>query len=116
MFGRKNIEDQTMLPSVKLGPLGSIVISQEIEYRPCYVNGRKALFHRWVNTANPTAPKGVDPDDERVRFFQHRSTTALVEYEDGIVARVWPQELRFADSDKRFREHEWPPVEKTEGR
>ena len=87
--------------------------SQEVEYRPCYVNGRKALFHRWVNTANPTAPKGVDPTDEKTRFFQHRSTTALVEYADGTLARVWPQDIRFADGG-RFDKCEWLSLERLE--
>lgn len=86
---------------------------QEIEYRPCYVNGRRALFHRWVNTANPTAPKGVDPNDEKVRFFQHRSTTGLAEYADGTLARVWPQDIRFADGG-RFKECEWLSTEQLE--
>lgn len=87
--------------------------SQEIEYRPCYVNGRQALFHRWVNTANPALPKGVDANDEKARFFQHRSTAGLVEFEDGIVARVWPQEIRFADGG-HFDKCEWLPIEKLE--
>lgn len=83
----------------------------ENEYRPCYVNGRRALFHRWVNTANPALPKGVDADDDKARFFQHRSTTALVEYADGTLARVWPQDVRFADGGY-FNKWEWLPVEK----
>ena len=86
---------------------------RENEYRPCYVNGRKALFHRWVNTANPALPKGVDPNEEKAKFFQHRSTTGLVEYEDGTLARVWPQEIRFADGGY-FSEYEWIPIEKME--
>jgi hypothetical protein len=96
-------------PVVNIAPTPSLIISQEIEYRPCYVNGRRALFHRWVNTANPVLPKGVSPDDERAKFFQHRSTTGLVEYADGTVERVWPQEIRFADSAGRFREYAWDP-------
>lgn len=87
--------------------------SVEIEHRPCYVNGRKALFHRWVNTANPTLPKGMDPKDERAKFFQHRSTTGLVEFENGVVVRAWPQEIRFADGG-RFDKYEWLPVEQLE--
>lgn len=86
----------------------SVVIrSQESEYRPCYANGRKALFHRWVNTANPALPKGVDAKDEKARFFQHRSTHGLVEFENGTVARVWPQDIRFVDGGY-FAEFEWP--------
>lgn len=109
MFNKKRNPDQfsipERMPSVNIAP--GIVISQETEYRPCYVNGRRALFHRWVNTANPVLPKGVSHDNEKARFFQHRSTTGLVEYADGTLARVWPQEIRFADSADRFREYEW---------
>ena len=61
MFNKKRNPDQFSIPermtSVNIAP--GIVISQETEYRPCYVNGRRALFHRWVNTANPVLPKGV---------------------------------------------------------
>lgn len=85
--------------------------AQEAEYRPCYVNGRRALFHRWVNTANPSLPRGVEATDEKARYFQHRSTHALVEYEDGFMARVWPQDIRFVDGG-RFDEFEWLPDEK----
>lgn len=96
-------------PVVNIAHTPSLIITQEIDYRPCYVNGRRALFHRWVNTANPVLPKGVSPDDERAKFFQHRSTTGLVEYEDGTLARVWPQEIRFTDSAGRFRDYAWEP-------
>lgn len=107
MIGNKNIKE--LIQAIK--NLGFQV--QEIEYRPCYVNGRKALFHRWVNTANPAAPKGIDHNDERVKFFQHRSTSGLVEYADGTLARVWPQEIRFADGG-RFDKCEWLPIEQLE--
>lgn len=86
---------------------------QDNEYRPCYVNGRKALFHRWMNTANPALPKGVDANDEKARFFQHRSTAGLVEFEDGIVTRAWPQDIRFADGG-HFDKCEWLTIEELE--
>lgn len=102
---------ETLLaPGTYIPPVRPVIISSENEYRPCYVNGRRALFHRWVNTANPVLPKGVSPDDERAKFFQHRSTTGLVEYADGTMERVWPQDIRFADSAGLFREHAWDPV------
>ena len=101
MLTKKNIEELTKA-------LKSVAIrSQESEYRPCYANGRKALFHRWVNTANHTLPKGAETNSEKARFFQHRSTTALVEYADGTVDRVWPQDVRFVDGGY-FAEFEWP--------
>lgn len=48
-------------------------------YRPCFVDGRKALFHRW------TAYNVID--------------YAIVEYEDGTVDIVHPQSIRFVPLD-----------------
>jgi hypothetical protein len=84
----------------------SITISQEIDYRPCYVDGRRALFHRWVNTAKPMLPKGQEPG-ENARYFQFRNTHGLVEYEDGTMETVWPQAIKFADNG-HFKDYAWP--------
>lgn len=48
---------------------------QNAMYRPCFVDGKKALFHRW------TAYNVID--------------YAIVEYEDGTVDIVHPQSIRF---------------------
>lgn len=87
-------------------------IMQETEYRPVWVQGRKGLFHRWINTAKPTTPRGQEPD-ESTRYFQYRATKALVEFENGAVETVWPQDLVFADSG-RFRDYAWLPMEQQE--
>ena len=109
MLRKQKKKHEKLIAAIK----GIALPSVEIEYRPCYVNGRKALFHRWVNTANPALPRNTDPNNEKAKFFQHRSTTGLVEYADGTLARVWPQEIRFADGG-RFKECEWLPVEQLE--
>lgn len=82
-----------------------IQIVRENEYRPCWVYGKKALFHRWANDARPTLPGGQKPS-ENARFYQFRSSKAIVEFEDGTVARVWPNEVKFADNDF-FKQFEW---------
>lgn len=43
------------------------------DLRPCWVNGKKALFHSWGQPQ------------------------AIVEYEDGTVGLVMPCEVKFAD-------------------
>jgi hypothetical protein len=87
--------------------------SLDAKNRPCYVNDRRAVFHRWINSAHPVLPRGIDANNEKVRFFQFRSTHGLVEYEDGTLARVWPQEIRFADGGF-FEDYSWIPVEQLE--
>ena len=97
-----------------LSPVVRTVYAEETQQRPCYVKGRKAIFHRWANTANPCLPKGVEPEDEKARYFQYRSVQAIVEYMDGSVERVWPQDIEFADGG-RFDEMTWLPRTKAEG-
>ena len=67
-----------------------------VELRPCIVGGRRAIFHRWVNSAHPVPPRGMEIN-ESTRYFQFRRTEALVEYEDGTVDRVYHTEVKFVD-------------------
>lgn len=67
-----------------------------VELRPCLVGGRRAIFHRWINTAHPVPPRGSEIT-ESTRYFQYRRTEAIVEYEDGTVDRVYPTEIKFVD-------------------
>lgn len=82
--------------------------------RPCWVRGRKALFHGWANTAHPVPPRNIPAEliDEKTRFFQFRRTDGLVEFEDGTVARVYASDIQFADGGG-FEKFEWQPM--TEG-
>lgn len=68
--------------------------------RPCYIDNRKAIFHRWVETSFPK-DKGF--------ILQ---TLALVEYEDGHVAQIQPKKVIFADGGS-FDEFDWK-AKKTE--
>jgi len=79
--------------------------------RPCWVHGKKAFFHRWASSARPILPRGVEPD-ENAQHYQLSLTHAIVEYEDGSVERVWPQDVKFADGGG-FEEYAWLPM--TEG-
>ena len=58
------------------------------ETRPCYVDGRKAIWHQWVDV----------PADGCV--------LALVEYENGTVEEVGIRYFKFADHGA-FRETAW---------
>ena len=81
----------------RLVPMG------EHQNRPCEVDGRPALFHRWVEdfpdlmriNAYATPEKQA-----RVMGYSYSSdgftqTVALVEYQDGTVAMVDPLHIRF---------------------
>lgn len=59
------------------------IVIKEIDYRPCYVNGKKALFHKYIETTN---------------IVLNKVTQAIVEYEDGQVGIVLPASIKFCDN------------------
>ena len=63
------------------------------EYRPCYVDGKKALFHRWTDVPflSPSKVCWGLSEDEATDYH----ALAIVEYEDGTVYRVFPEQVRF---------------------
>ena len=60
---------------------GNITISQE--YRPCIVKEKRALFHGWVHTKN---------------LLGQEFEVGIVEYENGQVEEVTPNNKKFCDS------------------
>lgn len=67
-------------------------------YRPCIVKGNKGLFHKWVEHSE------IIPPSIRVGGHnggQLRYTTALVEFEDGRVREVSPEDIKFDDNKIR---------------
>lgn len=62
------------------------------EYRPCFVEGKKALFHRWTEKKEIAAPslmRGGHSGGQLQQAF------GIVEYEDGSVAEVYPHKIKF---------------------
>lgn len=60
----------------------SIEIKQEL--RPCFVNDRKALFHKWVHNKD-------------MINIQQEYEMGIVEYEDGHIDTVYPKQIKFCD-------------------
>ena len=67
---------------------------QNTMYRPCFVDGKKALFHRW------TAYNVID--------------YAIVEYENGTVDIVHPQSIKFVPG--KFNEYNFTEEKQWEKR
>lgn len=100
---------------------GTITISTG-EYRPCIVDGSKALFHRWVNKEflilkfdtmlkkefieqyrkvfedSKIVPSGAKTEKQM-------SVLGLVEFEDGTIKEVIPTSVKFLDSGNLFYEN-----------
>ena len=62
--------------------------------RPCIVEGKNALFHRWIERARIVEPS---PCIGGHNGGVIKWTAAIVEYEDGQVAEVLPSDIRFLD-------------------
>lgn len=75
------------------------------EYRPCWVYGKRALFHRWADSARPAYPRKSDESKDG-KTCQLWCVHAIVEFEDGTVQRVWPSDVKFADGGQ-FDEKLW---------
>ncbi|MBQ8574813.1 MAG: hypothetical protein IJ447_02050 [Clostridia bacterium] len=84
------------------------------EMRPCYVNGERAIFHKWIKNINLKLNCSRILSREKIRelinileeygFIQGdcepviiEETLAIIEYVDGRVRMVKPHEVRFAD-------------------
>lgn len=65
------------------------------EYRPCIVDGKKALFHRWTDFANVV---GESPLRGGHSAGQIHRVYGIVEFEDGTVKEVEPYTIKFTDS------------------
>lgn len=84
-------------------------IKVSLERRPCMVNGRRAFFHRWADSARPVTPRGMEEDETGPRY-QLYSVHGIVEFADGTVQRVWPSDIRFIDGGD-FAAYVWPEME-----
>lgn len=112
LFDRRKKDEPSQTPAQQ-PTIVQVVTPQEFDrLRPCYARGRKAIFHRWVNSAHPVLPRGEEPS-ESSRYYQFRRTEALVEYEDGTMGRIFPSNLQFVDGGD-FDKFDWPAMDKPE--
>lgn len=65
------------------------------EYRPCLVNGRKALFHRLADRVAVIGESALRGGHAAGQVW---NVVAIVEYEDGTMHECYPYEMRFLDS------------------
>lgn len=80
---------------------GTITISNS-EYRPCAVDGKKALFHKWEDRCEVAPPSAMMDGHNGGEL---RATFAIVEYEDGSVSETYPHKIKFLDSKSLFSQY-----------
>lgn len=106
-----------------MADLGLTMKVKSAEYRPCTVDGIKALFHRWVESEKvileTKCMMTVEAKKEIVSNFMENNFVddpyagirtvktfyGLVEYEDGTVEKVDPEKIIFKDSETKFKEN-----------
>ena len=99
-----------------MGALDGTITMTTAEYRPCYVDGIKALFHRWAEKETPLFKiqneVGITQNEfeKKLKYLMNigvtptkcdvhmrKQTVAIVEYDSGSVAEVEPHRIVFAD-------------------
>ena len=105
LFNRKKKDTADQAAVTRNTTVYMTLPEQQDRLRPCYARGRRAIFHRWVNSAHPVLPRGEEPA-EGSRYYQFRRTEALVEYEDGTISRIFPSNIQFADGGD-FDKFDW---------
>ena len=88
------------------------------KYRPCVVDGKKAIFHRWADKCKLVVRLNGMFTEEKLRkaslhiyqdddliiadrtsdVMQMQQTYGVVEYENGVVAEVEPVKIVFTDN------------------
>lgn len=77
--------------------------------RACRVNGKKALFHKWIEKEEPIIYLDFLHNDKEIhiaamrqlylppgaKIIVQRQTLAIIEYMDGTVAEVLPETIQF---------------------
>lgn len=93
-----------------------LLTMDELQSRPCEVDGVPALFHRWIEDDRVLLHINTycTPGEANVIFRGFRSdgvvpnscstevireTFALVEYRDGTIGKVKPELIRFLDKE-----------------
>ena len=84
-----------------MASIGSDIVIRETEYRPCLVYDKKALFHKWEDSACLVAPS-ISRGGHNGGTL--RRTLAIIEFETGKVERVMPEDVRFLDTRNKMHE------------
>ena len=75
-------------------------ITIKMELRPCTVNDRKALFHKWSEKSKIIEPSPMIGGHSGGVI---KGTSGIIEYEDGTIAECHPYEIKFLDG--KFKEY-----------
>lgn len=86
-----------------LSVMGLPVLRDQL--RPCYAgDGRRALFHRWADIAEPLEASPFVGGATAGQFWR---VYGVVEFEDGTVCCLTPEQIKFLDSAEQMRCYAW---------
>lgn len=94
------------------------------ECRQCYINEKRALFHRWceedtflikLNTmVTSEAAKAIRKEFKESGILPEcydsktiHKVYALVEFEDGRIEKAEPTDVKFVDGEGLFKDYAW---------
>ena len=75
------------------------------ELRPCLVDGKPCLFHKWVSEFIPRVHHILDDDGEDdCEMYMCETTMGLIEHENGTVSMESVQIIQFLDTEQKLNE------------
>lgn len=74
----------------------------EVELRPCIVNDKKALFHKWSDRSEIVPPSSLRGGHVGGVVS---GTFGIIELENGTVKECYPHEVKFLD--EKHKEFIW---------
>lgn len=80
--------------------LNGTITVRNSQYRPCIADGKKALFHNWEQWAEIVPPSPMIGGHAGGVI---QGEFGIVEFEDGQIGKVLPNQIRFTDNI--FEEH-----------
>ena len=81
------------------------------QLRPCYTgDGRRALFHRWADIAEPLEASPFVGGPTAGQFWR---VYGVVEFEDGTVCCLPLEQIKFFDSAEKMRCYAWNSAAQT---
>lgn len=75
--------------------LNGTITYRSSEYRPCLVDGKKALFHRWEDISQIVSPSLMVGGHNG---GENKSVAGIVEFEDGTIKEILPGQIQFTDN------------------
>lgn len=104
--------------------MASSEIKIKLPYRQCLVGGNRAMFHNWIkesqvilNLNSNLSPYAIEQIMDDLKYGKYvpmnvdplitETCVGLVEFENGEIKKVKPENIKFLDGKELFEVYSW---------